>query len=154
MLVREAEAVACHHAEVPASAAAQRPEQAAVVSRVLERHRLGLPRFRHDDVGGDERVTGQAILPADRPPAAALREPADVHVGTAAAREHTTLLPQRRIDIFQPRAGADPDDGRVSRVGGDPVHFGDVDHQHAVAGAHAFVLMPARSNAHGPPVGV
>ncbi len=49
---------------------------------------------------------------------------------------------------FKPRPGADPDEIRVVLREFDRVHGGDIDHQHAVTGAHAFVLVTAGSNAH------
>jgi hypothetical protein len=91
------------HAEVATSGPAQRPEQLLVVVLVALDH----PTVGRDDLGPEQVVAGQAVLPAQDPQPAAEGEAGDPDGGTAAGGAGQAVLGQRIVERAEPHAGTD-----------------------------------------------
>ncbi len=136
----EPELEAGDDAEV-AAAAAQRPEQVGV---------LGLaggdgPPVGEDDVGREQVVAGEPVLPAQPADAAAEREAGDAGVGDDPARGRQPVELRLAVELAPQDAGLGADRAR-RRIDADPLHRREVDDQPAVADGRAGDVVAAAAD--------
>ncbi len=111
----------CDHPEVARARAAERPKQLTFAARVAIHHAA----VGEHDLGSEQLVGGQAVLPAEDPESTAQREARDPNRRTRAGSQGQASLIQRGVDLAKPCAGTDGGDAVRH---GDRAYGGDVDH--------------------------
>ncbi len=133
-----AEREARHHAEVPATAAAERP----VKIRIAARARGAQPSIGGHDLRAQEVVRGQAELPAGETHPAADGVTGDADRRTRSGGDRQPVGGERRVHVDQLRPRADRRRA-LGDVDGDAAHVAQVEHHAARQGRIPGVAMAA-----------